>query len=299
PLSVGLFAGKWCSYSATPDLPHDQREEDGGALTFTSDPLEAPLEILGAPVAELDLAADRPVAMIAVRLSDVQPDDNATRVTYGVLNLTHRDGHARPSPLEPGRRYRVRVQLNDIAQAFPRGHRLRISISTSYFPLAWPPPEPVRLTIFAGASELVLPERPQREESVSFAEAEGAASGARRTLSDTHHNWRVIRDLAQDRSTLEVINDNGLFELQDINLKLRNSAEEWYSYQGDDFSSARGETLWRRGSQRGDWNVETVTHTTLCCDPSRFKLSAELDAYENKKLVHSRYWDIEIDRDLV
>jgi len=29
PLSVGRFAGKWCSYSATPDLPHDQREEDG------------------------------------------------------------------------------------------------------------------------------------------------------------------------------------------------------------------------------------------------------------------------------
>jgi len=30
PLSVGPFAGKWCSYAATPDLPHDQREEDGG-----------------------------------------------------------------------------------------------------------------------------------------------------------------------------------------------------------------------------------------------------------------------------
>jgi putative CocE/NonD family hydrolase len=299
PLSVGLFAGKWCSYSATPDLPHDQREEDGGALTFTSDPLEAPLEILGAPIAELAVAADRPVAMIAVRLSDVQPDDKATRVTYGVLNLTHRDGHANPTPLEPGKRYRVRVQLNDVAQSFPQGHRLRISISTSYFPLAWPPPEPVRLTIFAGASELVLPQRPHREESVSFAEPEGAVSGARKGLSESHHNWRVIRDLAEDRSTLEVIDDDGCYELEDIGLTLRNKAEEWYSYQGDDFSSVRGETLWRRGIRRGEWDVETITRTVLSGNPSHFKLSAELDAYENEELSFSRYWDIEIDRDLV
>ena len=40
PLSVGLFAGKWCSYAAPPDLPHDQRDEDGGALVFDSDTLE-------------------------------------------------------------------------------------------------------------------------------------------------------------------------------------------------------------------------------------------------------------------
>ena len=96
PLTLGLFAGKWCSYSATPDLPHDQREEDGGALVFETRPLDEPLEVLGAPVVELDVASERPVAMVAVRLSDVAPDDKATRVTYGLLNLTHRDGHARP-----------------------------------------------------------------------------------------------------------------------------------------------------------------------------------------------------------
>src|SRR5690606_11393574 len=50
PLSVGLFAGKWCSYTAAPDLPHDQREEDGGALVFQSEPLAEDLEFLGAPL---------------------------------------------------------------------------------------------------------------------------------------------------------------------------------------------------------------------------------------------------------
>ena len=111
PLSVGQFAGKWCSYNAPPDLPYDQREEDGGSLVFDGAVLTERLEILGTPVVELEFAVDRPVAMVAVRLSDVAPDGRATRISYGLLNLTHRDGHERPEPLVPGERYRVRVLL--------------------------------------------------------------------------------------------------------------------------------------------------------------------------------------------
>ncbi|HIY41580.1 MAG TPA: CocE/NonD family hydrolase, partial [Candidatus Nocardiopsis merdipullorum] len=89
PLSTGQYAGKWCSYTAPPDLPSDQREEDGGSMVFDSGPLEERLEILGAPVVNLELSVDKPDAMLAVRLSDVAPDGEATRVTYGLLNLTH------------------------------------------------------------------------------------------------------------------------------------------------------------------------------------------------------------------
>ncbi|MGM0600163.1 MAG: CocE/NonD family hydrolase, partial [Candidatus Rifleibacteriota bacterium] len=91
PLSVGLFGGKWCSYSVTPDLPHDQREADGGSLIFESEPLKKQISILGSPEIELDISANRPVAMVAVRLSEISPDDKASRITYGLLNLTHRD----------------------------------------------------------------------------------------------------------------------------------------------------------------------------------------------------------------
>ena len=52
-----------------------------------------PLENLGAPVLHLDVAADRPDAFVAVTLSEVLPDGAATRFSYGILNLTHRDGH--------------------------------------------------------------------------------------------------------------------------------------------------------------------------------------------------------------
>jgi hypothetical protein len=305
PLTLGLFAGKWCSYAAGPDLAHDQRQEDGGALVFESAPLEAPLEIAGAPVAELDVEADRPVAMVAARLSDVRPNGEATRVTYGLLNLTHRDGSESPQPLEPGRRYRVRVALNHIAQAFPAGHRLRLSLSTSYWPLAWPPPRPVRLTVHTAASRLILPERPPRPADdgalPAFGEPEGAPPPQRTMLEPDHHNWTVRRDLASDESVLEVINDSGTWRLDDIDLTVQSRGQEWYSARGDDFGSVRGETLWRRALWREGWGIRTVTRTTLTSNAEEFHIRADLDAYETdaegERRVFSKSWQRKIPRD--
>jgi hypothetical protein len=302
PLGLGLFAGKWCSYASAPDLPHDQRQEDGGALVYDSEPLEQPIEILGAPVVELEIIPDKPVAMLAVRLSDVAPDNKATRVTYGLLNLTHRDSSAHPQPLQPGKQYRVRLQLNHIAQNFPAGHRLRIAVSTSYWPLAWPAPESAQIKIVAGISSLSLPVRATRESDNQlrpFDEPESAPPLETTMIEPAHHNWRVIRDLDTDVSTLEVISDGGVVHIKDIDLELGRKALEWYTYQGDDFNSVRGETLWERSFKRGDWQVKTVTRTVLTSTATDFYLRAELDAFEGDKRVYSQNWDTIIPRDFV
>jgi uncharacterized protein len=302
PLSCGLFAGKWCSYSSTPDLPHDQREEDGGALVFDSEPLIEPLEILGSPVVELELAADKPVAQVVVRLSDVAPDNEATRVTYGVLNLTHRDGHEHPEPLEPGKRYRVRVRLNDVAQCFARGHQLRISISTSYWPIAWPPPEPVMLSIFTGASRLILPARPPRrqdDELRPFEPPEEAPSRAPVQLHAPRYHWKVHRDLGEDTSVLEVVRDEGTVRYDDIDLEVEDETIEWYRYRRKDFDSVTGETKATRLFRRGDWVVRTVTRTILTCDADVFHVHATLDAYEGRRRIYSKVWNEAIPRDQV
>jgi len=306
PLTTGLFSGKWCSYSAGPDLAHDQRQEDGGAEVFESDALEESVEILGAPVAELEVATDRPVAMIAARLSDVAADDKATRVTYGLLNLTHRDGSEKPQPLAPGRRYRVRVRLNGIAQRFPVGHRLRLSLSTSYWPLAWAPPEPVRLTLYTDGCRLVLPVRAPRADDADlrpFEDPEGAAVSPVTRLEADHHNWLVHRDLERDASTLEVINDRGVVRLDAIDLVVQSSAIERYTSVDDDFESLRAEATWQRGLERGEWAIRTVTRTVLTCTKETFRLRADLDAHERidggERRVFCRSWDESIPRDLV
>ncbi|MGH3629085.1 MAG: CocE/NonD family hydrolase [Sciscionella sp.] len=303
PLSVGQYAGKWCSYNAPPDLPYDQREEDGGSLVFDTDPFTERWELLGSPVLDLEIASTKPVAMVAARLSDVAPDGRATRISYGLLNLTHRDSHAEPEALEPGKRYTVSLQLNAMAQALPVGHRLRVAISTSYWPLAWPPPEPVRLSLFTGSSKLVLPIRPVQESAEDqlrpFDEPEGAEPIPVTQLEPGEERWTVSRDLVRYESALEVVKDLGTVRFDDIDLKVTRRAHERYSWVGDDFGSVCGETDWQMGFQRGEWEVSTTTRTKLTSTATEFVLHAELDAYEGEQRVASYNWDRTVPRDLV
>ncbi len=302
PLSVGLFAGKWCSYNAPPDLPNDQREEDGGSLVYESAPLGKPLEIFGAPMIDLNFSVNQRIAQVAVRLSDVAPDDKATRVTYGILNLTHLHSDEFPDDLEPGEKYSIRIQLNDVAQQFPVGHRFRISLSTSYWPLAWPPPRPVRMTIYEGETSLYLPVRPHVEKDADlpdFAEPEGAEPISIRQVEPAKHDWVVKRHLAHDLSMLEVFNDRGVLKLEEIDLEIEDRIYECYSYKTAEFTSVKGEVIARRGFRRQGWNVHTHTRTVLQSDETRFFLNAELDAYENDLKIYSRTWNLTIPRDYV
>ncbi|GAB3505509.1 hypothetical protein GCM10027521_61160 [Amycolatopsis cihanbeyliensis] len=265
PLSVGQLAGKWCSYNAPPDLPYDQREEDGGSLVFETDTLAEKHGVLGAPAVDLEFTVDRPVTMVAARLSDVAPDGRATRVTYGLLNLTHRADDAEPEELEPGRRYRARITLNGVAQTFPPSHRIRLSLSTSYWPLAWPPPRPVRLTVFPGASTLSLPMRAVADSDEvaprPFDEPEGAPPLRVTELQPGRQRWNVVRDLIDYHSALHVIKDSGTVLLDDIGLEVTQNAEEIYSSVGEDFTSVRGEVTWTTGFRRDGWNARAVTRT--------------------------------------
>ena len=303
PLFVGLYAGKWCSYNAPPDLPHDQRDEDGGALVFETERLEQPLEIFGQPSVTLDVEADRPIAMVAARLIDVAPDDSATRVSYGLLNLTHRDSDEDPEALEPGRRYQVTVNLKHIAQRFPAGHSIRLSISTVYWPLAWPAPEPAKLIISPVDSQLHLPvrePRPQDEAALRpFGEPEAAPPLDVTLIQPTQEEWTVVRDLANDQTTLKVVKDEGTRRFEAADLEVSAKVTERYTHSYENYDSLRGWCEWIRRFRRGQWQVSTVTRTLLTSDADSFRVRATLDAYEGDTRVYAQTWDRVIPRDLV
>src|SRR5215472_9537694 len=132
PQTVGKCSGSWVPFGRGHDQAEDQRDDDIRSLVFETPPLDTPIEILGAAIVTLDLASDKPMANLVVRLCDVHPSGESLRVSYGVLNLAHRDGHDKPAPLAVGQRYRVRIQLNDAGSVFPAGHRIRLALSTAY-----------------------------------------------------------------------------------------------------------------------------------------------------------------------
>jgi uncharacterized protein len=302
PLRTGLLAGKWCSYATGPDLPGDQRDDDAGSLVFDTPPLPERMEILGMPTVELEVAVDRPVAMLAVRLCDVDEFGASTRITYGMLNLAHRDGHDAPTPLEPGRRQRVTVKLNDVAYAFPAGHRLRLAVSTSYWPLAWPPPEQTTATVWSADSRLLLPVREPRAEDDALPElpeAEGATGSSRLVLDPGRRAWWLTRDLDTGEFALEIDDDHGVYVLEETGTTVELKGHEHYWARGDAPDSALGRVRWEAAFRRQDWDVRTVTETQLTSDAAGFVIKASLEAWEADQLVHRQTWDERIERRLL
>jgi len=308
PQTTGMRAGEWCAFGADGEMPRDQRPDDGGSLVFDSSPLPERIELLGAPVLELDVKVDRPVALLAARLGDVAPDGSVLRVTYGLLNLTHRDGHAAPTPIDPGSWHRVRLQLNDIAQAVPAGHRLRVSLSTSYWPIAWPPPEPVVLAVRAGTSALDLPlrrigadEPPQPD----FAPPASAPGTTHRKLRQIPMRRTVTIDLTTNEQVYTLKSDGGELEgaslarIEEINLDLGYTLSKRYRIIETDPLSAQTELFQSALLRRGGWSVRLVCQTRLGATSSMFLFSGDLVAYESDAEVEHKEWTIAIPRDLV
>src|SRR5262249_15634798 len=144
----------WVPFGAGHDQAVDQQEDDMRSLVFETRPLDAPFEILGAAILTVDVTSDRPIANLVVRLCDVHPSRGSLRVRYGVLNLAHRDGDENPPPLAVGERYRVRIKLNNAGSVSPAGHKVRLALSTSYWPTIWPSPETATVQILGGMLDL-------------------------------------------------------------------------------------------------------------------------------------------------
>ena len=246
PQTLGLAGGAWCPYGlggSSPDLAIDQREDDDRSLTFETAPLPERLEILGAPVARLKIMVDRPNGFLAVRLNDIAPDGTAQRVTYGLLNLTHRNGHEDLSPMEPGRWTEVEVRLNDIAHGFPAGHRLRLAVSTCYWPMVWPSPAALRLSLATGTGSLALPVRPPRDEDArvpAFPPPEMAPPPESRVIAPPAGSRRIVHDLASGETTVSLVEDGGLVHLVPIDLEVADGMICEYTIRdGDPLSANR------------------------------------------------------------
>jgi putative CocE/NonD family hydrolase len=303
PQTTGGLSGEWCPYGLGglgPELPMDQREDDANSLSWDSAPLEEAMEILGAPVVTLTLSADRPVAMIAIRLCDVAPAGASTRVTYGVLNLTHRESHAAPKPLVPGEFYRVTLQLNDCGHRFAAGHRLRLAVSTAYWPTVWPSPEPVTITVRDGQSHIDLPVRAPGPEdaAVRFEPAVTAAPTRRRWIRPGSVKRTLERDVETGETLITVTRDDGLSEIEAIGTVTGLSKTLRYWMAPDDPASARAAAEHEFVNQRKDWNTRVTTRTSVACDREYFYVEADLEAFEEDRRVFARSWNRRVPRQL-
>ena len=302
PTTSGLNGGEWCPRDGGglgPEFQMDQREDDGCALCFDSDLLHQDFEILGKPKLKVDIAVDKPVAMLAVRLCDVSPTGESSRVTFGLINLCDRDGHDNPKPITPGDRFTVCFQLKSVAYRFLKGHRIRLAISTNYWPMVWPSPERETVTLFTGSAKLELPTTDEVEITIlddPFEQAEGAPKLPVRIDSPDMMAMNINYDVITQETDLTYQTDDGVTYYPDIDLSTQRTADNHYIIRDDKPTSATVRMYRTFKISRQDWSASTIERLQLTCDADAFEVQAKLEAFDTDKCIFSRDWTERISR---
>jgi len=294
---VGTQKSEWLPFPPG-GLPGEQTPDDQKSLVFDSEPLKGDLEILGHPLARIRVAANKPVAKLALRLCEVTPEGQSWIVTYGLLNLTHRNGHEHPQALTPGQFYDVTVEMSLIAHRFKTGNRIRLSVSESLWPLVWPSPEIVTLTLTQGVSSLELPIRdrvadPPLPIPVTHMESKelGALFAAKQLKGPDSEGWY---EFSQDPAPSS-------FTVPDIGTTITGgfSRKELLRIKDGDNNSSLWQGEHTGGFKRGDWDCTIHAAFKLTSSADTFFIEETLRALEGDKVIFERSNKGAVKRDLM
>jgi hypothetical protein len=291
------------------DFTPDQQPMDDASLVYDSAPLDEEVEILGFPRAFLNASADAPLASWVVRLSDVAPDGSVTQVAGAGFNGAHRNSSETPEALEPGREYPLEIELHFTSWVFQPGHRIRVAVTNSQWPMFWPTPYAMTTSLRLGgenATHLVLPVIPYEDRPVPeflppaergptlpgygrLAAAEGEA-----TTSGYAELGGLVYDEDTGKATLVAVNSRGTqypWGQQRWSDKITHSTNRY---------------------DPADTSVRTEYSSTILVDGRELLFEAVLDfhsdlenfyylftrrLFENGELLREKSWDETIPRD--
>ncbi|WP_380284508.1 CocE/NonD family hydrolase [Kitasatospora purpeofusca] len=288
PQHTGLDAGAHVPLGRPADQPPDQREEDGRSVCFDSRPLPEPLDLLGTPSLALHLHPDAPPALIAARLCAVAPDGTSTLLTRGLL-----------TPEGTG----ATVAFAPAGATVPTGHRLRLALSSTYWPWIWPGPEPAGFALDPSRSTLTLPVRRPTAHTddltlrsptlplpppLHFTEPL-TARPERVTVHDIgRREWRTELTPAADGTRTH---PDGLVRAEQTVTAYRVLTATPLS------ARARTDRTVRLERPALGWDATVHTRTELRCDPTHLLAHTQLRAEEAGNVVFSREWRHRIPRE--
>jgi uncharacterized protein len=282
--------------------PDDQRPDELHSLTYTWEPLDRELEILGHARLRVRVTSSAPVSFLSAKLCDVFPDGTSSLVTRGMLNLAHRESREHPSALTPGEAVDIELVLEAMSWTFEPGHRVRLDLAGSDWPNAWSPPEPVTLSVDRASASLELPvldgptpvdERPSLAPPNLGDPDEAGTSGA------PHESvrWSVTHE-ALTRITSANAGSTSENEATETVPAMRSHYDGVVSVSTVDPAQAvaRGEAEFEMR-----WPEATVisrAECTIASDASAYHATIDLVVHEDGEERFRRRWERAIPRDL-
>ncbi|MBT4095993.1 MAG: CocE/NonD family hydrolase [Gemmatimonadetes bacterium] len=285
--TVGTSGGLW-SGGVPYGLPTDQRADEINSLTYTTQPLEQPLEILGQGMVSLHVRTTATVMAFVVRLSDIAPDGTSALVCTGVLNGTRRESLEDPQPMTPGEMYALDIKLDATGWRFGTGHCLRLSVCSADFPNLWPTPYAGTNEIFFSSehpSSITLPAIPVRQavtdslppSEIDFEPGEDAEPYRQ---APNEQVWEIIRDV-MGRRTGMAMQQNGVSRISDeMEVRNQRSLMVWASEDDPANVSAKGRHTRHIVRHDGVTVVDSICHlrSTVEAFHCTIDLSVTIDA---------------------
>jgi len=115
---------------------HSAHEKRADVLVFSTGPLAKDTEVTGPIDLTLWASTDGRDTDWTAILLDVEPSGTPYNVTMGILRARYHRGIYRPPELlTPGKPYRFTFDLMPTSYVFRKGHRIRLHVSSSNFPL--------------------------------------------------------------------------------------------------------------------------------------------------------------------
>jgi predicted acyl esterase len=285
--TVGLAALPWDWTTPTPAAPPDISPDDHRALTWTSEPYAAGVRITGQPEVIVALRSDRPDVPLRAWLADVGPGGVSTLVSQGWVRPAHLVG----GPLDPARRYEIRVPLAPTSYRLPTGHRLRLAIAGSHFPALVPVPDVATFRILRGArngTRLRLPVEPDGV-STGPAPAFGPPLSARPSAQIEVKSEHTVRRALDDRSGAYELARHSRFRLEG-GAELRWELHAEVAVERDRPSGVRmaARQLWE--VLEGPAPIEVRLETRQTLEETVLSAGATLGG----RLVFSREWRLDL-----
>ncbi|SLN40841.1 Cocaine esterase [Roseovarius albus] len=295
-ISCGRASGEFFPFGFGPgELPDDQRMDDELSACFDSESLNEEQIIIGSPMVTLRLSSDKPRGQVVARLCDVRPDGSSMLISLGMLDLRNFESFEAKQTLNPGQEIDVNLSLDQTAYRVPKGHKLRLAISGSYWPFAWPEGDSFTLTLTEGS--LTLPGVSQEFcTSCTFSPPVSYKTRPSKYLREGAESKTWSEDPQTGEIVLEISGDHGR-QLDEVSGLITESAltERW-SIKRDYPASAKVEMVWNRSMKRDDWEACTKVVATMRGLKDTFEVEQSLTAWENDSQVHEKSWSASIPR---
>ena len=259
--------------------PGEQSQDDKLSVTFDSQRLSDPQQLLGYPRVKISLATQTPAAGIWVRLNEVLADGSSWPVTQFVGSLNRLLDITDPPALQTGVDYEFDLLLSFTAHTFQPGSRIRLALSAPPWPMTLPLSESMGFVFGLEGASLWLPSPTETSRTSEFPIVERTAAG----VEPQRARWR-----SDDDGNLNCEHVPSEYRYRDRETATMLSA----STRASSTWRAGGENIWRQESerrwQREGWDCAVMSGCDLHADAGTVTIEEWLEATQNDAVIFSR-----------